>query len=76
MSLACTESVLCLSGGLVKLGFMANILKGEEWEVNIDYPERLSKQEKEKGWSGEMCQSCFTTRLNPSYFSSPRERLR
>lgn len=52
---------------------MANILKVEDWEVKIDYPERFSKQEKEKGCSREMCQSYFTTRLNPSYFTSPRE---
>lgn len=38
---------------LAKLGFAANILKVEEWEVKIDYPER---QEKEKSWSREMCQ--------------------
>lgn len=40
---------------------MANILKVEHWEVKIDYPERFSKQEKEKGCSREMCQSYFTT---------------
>lgn len=51
VSLTCTESGLCLSGSLAKLGFAANILKVEEWEVKIDYPER-----QEKGWSREMCQ--------------------
>lgn len=47
--------------GFGEIGFMANILKVEEWEVKIDYPERLSKQEKEKGWSKKMCQMCYFT---------------
>lgn len=60
-------SDLCLSAGSLNLGFMTNILNvGNENRLSR---EALSKQEKEKGWSREMCQSYFTTWLNPSYFN-------
>lgn len=51
LSRTCRECGLCLSVGLVKVGFMGNIPSAELCEEKIDYPERLPKQEKETGWS-------------------------
>lgn len=71
MSHVCSD--LCLSAASLNLGFMTNILNvGNENRLSREV---LSKQEKEKGWSREMCQSYFTTWLNPSYFSSSGESL-
>lgn len=67
------RSDLCLSVGSLNLGFMTNILNvGNENRLSR---EALSKQEKGKGWSREMCQSYFTTWLNPSYFNSSSRSL-
>lgn len=53
---------------------MANVLKVEEWEVKIDYPERLSKQEKEKGWSREMRQLLHNL-TEPFIFHQPQREF-
>lgn len=67
------HSDLCLSAGSLNLSFMTNILNvGNENRLSR---EALSKQEKGKGWSREMCQSYFTTWLNSSYFNSSSRSL-
>lgn len=48
LSCACRECGLCLSVGLVKFNFMGNILSPELCEEKIDYPEKLSKQERKR----------------------------
>lgn len=47
LSCACRECGVCLSVGLVNFNFMGNILSAELCEEKIDYPEKLSKQDKE-----------------------------